>query len=254
MTKASVIDTGRGAWRVDYLDDFGIIDLRVLLDLFDSGSDPAIEVPFSHGRLWVIHRGGRATVYGAELQGRRYCIKVFNDGRFQTRCRTFLGFSKARRIFCNGLAARERNFPVPEIFAYAERRPFGPSLAVMRLLDNAIQLNLLIENLLAEGVDLTTDPFFVEVVDSFAKLARNMRDRGVGHVDFSPRNVLVVKGDAGATIHLIDLEDVVFSNDPRFFADNVVHFEEKLARYVNADVLSWFSARFNVVYGSGVGR
>lgn len=198
--------------------------------------------------IWKVHGGGRSTIYSAEFAGERYCIKVFNDARLQTRIRTFLGWSKGRRAFTNGLRAREKNIPVPPVFAYAEKRPFGPAMVVMELLD-AVQMNLLIEDMLSRGVELTSDPFFGRMAEAFARFTRNMHHNSVCHADFSPRNVLVAMEGDHIHLQLIDLEDVVFSGSIADFQENIDHFIRKMARYVNQDALAVFLQKFKESYG-----
>lgn len=203
--------------------------------------------------LWAVHEGGRSTVYGAEVAGERYGIKLFTDNRLLTRARTFLGLAKGRRAFCNGIRAMEKNLPVPPVYAYAERRPFGPNLVIMKLLP-AIQMNLLIEDMLERGVDLTTDPFFFQLVESFARFTRRLHANSVYHKDFSPRNVLVRQEGQHIRLELIDLEDMVFSGSASDFKENIDHFSKKMARYVNQATLDFFLRTVNEVYEDQAGK
>ncbi len=203
--------------------------------------------------FWAVHEGGRSTVYGAEWAGERYGIKLFTDNRLLTRARTFLGLAKGRRAFGNGIRAMEKNIPVPPVYAYAERRPFGPNLVIMKLLP-AIQMNLLIEDMLERGADLTTDPFFFQLAESFARFTRHLHANSVYHTDFSPRNVLVRLEGQHIRLELIDLEDMVFSGSAGDFKENIDHFGKKMARYVNPATLDFFLRTVNDVYGDRAGE
>lgn len=137
---------------------------------------------------------------------------------------------------------------MPLVYAYAEKKPFGPTLVAMELLTDATQMNLWIEEKLAQGVELTTDPSFGQLIRAFARFTQDLHARGVCHNDFSPRNVLVIEGDGGPRLQLIDLEDIVFTGDRRKFRFNVEHFSSKMARYVNPAALAVFLRSFNEVY------
>jgi tRNA A-37 threonylcarbamoyl transferase component Bud32 len=204
--------------------------------------------------LWQIHAGGRSTIYGVRLSGKKACLKVFTDQRLMIRLRTFLGWSKGRRAFRNGLLAYGKGVPVPCVYAYAEQRPCGPTLVVTELLENAVQMNLLLEERLARGIALTTDPVFHELVELFARFTQDLHARGVCHRDFSPRNVLVAEQNGETRLQLIDLEDIDFACSARKFRSNIEHFHGKMARYVDAAALTLFQSGFNAIYGQELSR
>jgi tRNA A-37 threonylcarbamoyl transferase component Bud32 len=211
-------------------------------EAFSSGSEAA------SAAVRLVHGGGRSSIYGAEFAGGRYCLKVFKDARLQTRVRTLLGWSKGRHAFRNGLRASEKGIPVPAVYAYAEKRPFGPGMVVMQFLD-ATQMNLLIEDMLSRGVELTTDPFFIRMIGSFGQFTRNLHQNSICHADFSPRNVLVAMDGDRIRLQLIDLEDVFFSGSVADFRDNIDHFSRKMARYVDQEALAVYQEKFREGYG-----
>ncbi len=238
-------------WLANGCDQGRILEV---VEFFRQGGATSGENLENSSMIWKIHEGGRATVYGVELAGKKYSIKMFKDRRTWTLVRTFLGFSKGRRTFKNGLRAIDHCVPVPQVYAYAERRPFGPALVVMELLEGAIQINLLIENMLAQGSELTSDPCFLQIVDSLAIFTKDMHGKGVSHDDFSPRNVLALKECGDINLKLIDLEDVVFTNKSKVFQSNIRHFDERMARYVDFASLSVFLKRFKEIYGADLNR
>lgn len=204
--------------------------------------------------LWQIHAGGRSTIYGFRLFDTNACLKVFTDKRFLTGVRNFLGWSKGRRAYNNGLLAYNKGVPVPRVYAYAEKRPCGPTLVVMELLENAVQMNLLLEERLASGIDLTSDPVFQALTGHFARFTRDLHARGVCHRDFSPRNVLVADLCGQLRMQLIDLEDIDFNCSPRKFRSNIEHFHGKMTRYVNSAALKLFKNGFNEIYAKGLNQ
>jgi hypothetical protein len=204
--------------------------------------------------LWQLHAGGRSTIYGARLRRAKVCLKVFTDQRLLVRLRTFLGCSKGRRAFRNGLLAFDKGVPVPRVYAYAEKRPCGPALVVTELLENAVQMNLLLEERLARGVDLTADHAFRELSALFARFTRDLHGKGVCHRDFSPRNVLVVDSNGQTRLQLVDLEDLDFACNAGKCRANIEHFHGKMARYVNSAALALFQVKFNEIYGKEPGR
>ena len=208
----------------------------------------------SPSSLWQIHAGGRSTVYGVRLLGKKACLKVFTDRRFHTRMRTFLGWSKGRRAFRNGLLAYGKGVPVPCVYAYAEQRPCGPTLVVTELLENAVQMNLLLEERLARGVDLAADAAFRDLIGLFARFTRDLHARGVCHHDFSPRNVLVADLNGHPRLQLIDLEDLDFACSAGKFRTNIDHFHGKMARYVDSAALALFQSSFNEIYERELSR
>lgn len=239
----------KSSWEIWLADDCDATLSVEMLEQFCQGFSVfggQVETSF---KVWTLHDGGRATIYGAELAGKKYCIKLFKDRRVLTQFRTYLGFSKGRCAFTNGLRAMHQHVPVPQTYAYVERKPFGPSMVVMELLEEATQINLLIEDMLAQGSELTCDPFFIHIVDSFAKFTRDMHDKGVSHNDFSPRNVLVSRQGEEISLKLIDLEDVVFSKNAKVFQASIDHFDVRMARYVDSATLNLYLQRFKALYG-----
>jgi tRNA A-37 threonylcarbamoyl transferase component Bud32 len=244
----------KGPWTVWLANGFDRGRILEVVEFFRQGGATLDENLENSSVIWKIHEGGRAAIYGIELSGKKCCIKMFKDRRTWTQFRTFLGFSKGRRAFKNGLRAIDQNVPVPQVYAYVEKRPFGPAMVIMELLENAIQINLLIEDMLAQGTELTNDPCFLQIVDSFAMFTKDMHGKGVSHDDFSPRNVLVLKEGGDMNLKLIDLEDVVFTNKRKVFQSNIQHFDERMARYVDLASLSIFLKRFKEIYGDDLNR
>jgi len=241
-----------GPWRIWLAPGSAREPILAAVDSYDRGAGEAGEAATS--KLWRIHPGGRSTIYGARLPGKKACLKVFTDQSGPARMRTFFGWSKGRRAYRNGLLAFAKGVPVPRVHAYAEKRPFGPTLVVMELLENAVQMNLLLEERLAGGIDLLADADFLELTGLFARFTRDLHDRGVCHRDFSPRNVLVADLDGQPRLRLIDLEDIDFVCNARRFHSDIEHFHSKMSRYVNPAALLVFRNSFNEIYGKEPSR
>ncbi len=207
----------------------------------------------SAASIWEVHGGERSTVYGFNYSGKKYCVKVFTDRRIQTRLRTFFGWAKGRRAFKNGITAQRKNIPIPPVYAYAEQKPFGPTLLMMDFLP-ATQMNLIIEDMVARNIDLPSDPFFNSIIESFSKFTANLHRRSVCHSDFSPRNVLILREEENPGLKLIDLEDVFFSSDPVEFENNINHFFSKMKRYIDSDSLIFFKQKFGKIYREQIAR
>lgn len=241
-----------GPWHIWLAPGSAREPILAAVDSYDRGAGEAGETAISE--LWRIHPGGRSTVYGARQASGKACLKVFTDQSGLAGMRTFFGWSKGRRAYRNGLLAFDKGVPVPRVYAYAEKRPFGPTLVVMELLENAMQMNLLLEQRLAGGIDLLADAAFHELTVIFAKFTRDLHDHGVCHRDFSPRNVLVAGLDGQPRLQLIDLEDIDFVCSARRFRSDIEHFHSKMSRYVNPAVLLAFRNSFNEIYGKELSR
>jgi len=250
MLNTNLIRVRKGRWAIYLTQECDESMILAALDLLDRESAACgTEHPDGPG-VWRVHSGGRSDIYGVEVPGKKYCVKVFTDSRILNRVRTFLGWAKGRRAFKNGLYARECNVPVPQVYAYAEK-PFGPTLVVMEFLENANQMNLLLEERLAQGIELTADPFFLQLIETFAGFTRGLHAKGVSHSDFSPRNVLVLDDYNGPSMRLIDLEDLNFSNKEGLFREDIEHFNCKMTRYVDDAAMDIFLNKFREYYGKG---
>ncbi len=195
--------------------------------------------PARSDQLWRLFTGGRAGVVGVRHEGRVGCVKLFYDDRRRTKVRTLMGLSKARRAYRNGLRLRELGVTCPRMIGYAERRPTGPALLVTELIEDAMRIDHWIPE---HGVQR-------EAVVALARFLRQMHDRGVSHIDLSPRNVLMQSAGGRFEFLLLDYEDVRFVHPlgPRQRLDNLHHLHERIAR----DVSVRDRLRFLQVYAGG---
>ena len=178
--------------------------------------------PARSDELWRIFTGGRASVVGVRHAGRVACVKLFYDDRWRTRIRTRLGLSKARRAYRNGLRLRTAGVLCPQMIGYAERRPTGPALLVTELITGAAR----IDHWLAQrGIGR-------DMAEALARSLRAMHDKGVCHLDLSPRNILVRQRDGGFEFLMVDYEDARFASEigRRQRIDNLHHLHERMAQ------------------------
>jgi tRNA A-37 threonylcarbamoyl transferase component Bud32 len=204
----------------DYIRDVA----RMVYASYDGGSENW-QVKNS-GRMWAISLGGRAGVVGIRLQGRTCCAKLFYDERFQTRLRTWLGLSKGRRAYQNGLRLQQAGVNCPAMWGYAERRPSGPALIVTALADDCLRVD---HWAVRQGVPR-------EAVLALARFLRAMHDAGVSHVDVSPRNIMVRLVSAQYEFFLLDYEDARFAAhvSHRTRLENLHHLHERMIQHVSA--------------------
>jgi len=181
--------------------------------------------PTPSDQLWHVFFGGRSGVVGVRLDGRTCCVKLFYDERLRTKIRTALGFAKGRRAYRNGLRLHQARVKCPQIIGYAERRPFGPALVLSELIDDGMRLD---HRARKHGVEPRS-------VVALARYIRKMHDRGVFHVDLSPRNILIRPDNGGAGFLLLDYEDVRFAHavSRRIRARNIHHLHERMVPYLS---------------------
>lgn len=170
--------------------------------------------------FWEISFGDRAGVFGAKLNGRVSCVKVFYDERIRAKVRTLTGLSRGRRAYRNGLRLAHLGIACPEMWGCIERKPIGPTMLVTELIDDGMRLDhWIIEHGVAREVTLAV-----------AKFIRNMHDRGVSHTDLSPRNILVRRGEQCLEFLLLDYEDARFRKHTsrRVRLDDLHHLHERM--------------------------
>ncbi len=176
-------------------------------------------------QIWQISFGGRAGVVGIRLHGRTGCVKLFYDERLRNKLRTGLGFSKGRRAYRNGLRLAQLGINCPQMWGYAERKPSGPGMIVTELIDNGTRLDHWVSE---QGASR-------RVVLALARFLRDMHDKGISHVDLSPRNVLIRPRDGALDFLLLDYEDVRFARrlGRRTRLKNLHHLHERMLQYVS---------------------
>lgn len=181
--------------------------------------------PARSEELWRIFTGGRAGVVGVRHAGRAACIKLFYDNRWRTKIRTLLGLSKARRAYQNGLRLRAVGILCPQMIGYAERRPEGPALLVTELITDAVRIDHWVPE---HGVQR-------DMVEALARSLCAMHDKGVCHVDLSPRNILMRQRGGDYEFLLVDYEDARFASriGRRRRIDNLHHLHERMAQHVS---------------------
>ncbi|HNS21162.1 MAG TPA: lipopolysaccharide kinase InaA family protein [Sedimentisphaerales bacterium] len=177
--------------------------------------------PPNSDQMWGISLGGRAGVLGVRLGKRTVCVKLYYDERLRTRLRTRLGCSKGRRAYRNGVRLRATGIACPRMLGYAEQRPSGPAMIVTELIEDGMRLDHWIAKY-GVGKNLPA---------GLARFVRNMHDRGVTHVDLSPRNIMVRMRDDGYEFLLLDYEDARFLHnvDRRTRCRDLNHLHERLA-------------------------
>jgi RIO-like serine/threonine protein kinase len=138
---------------------------------------------------------------------RPVCVKYFHDRRLWVRVRTLLGFAKGRRGYFTGLRLQRMEVCVPEPLACLEFRPFGPTIVVMEVLKDILTVAGWFSDCQSQsGRIAVSRPLLAQ----FVAFASNLHRRGIYHLDFSPRNVMIQGiGDTPIFV-LIDLEDVRF--------------------------------------------
>jgi len=172
------------------------------------------------GEIREISLGGRAGVVGVRLKGRSWCVKLFYDQRLRTRLRVLLGLAKARRAYRNGLRLDRLDIRCPRMLGYAEKRPGQLPLIVTEWVTEAVGLDQWIAR---HGVSRP-------LIASLARFLRHMHDRGVTHLDLSPRNLLAAPSGKGFDLWLLDCEDARFRrhlSERRRLAD-LHHLDERL--------------------------
>jgi tRNA A-37 threonylcarbamoyl transferase component Bud32 len=174
-------------------------------------------------QMWQMSFGGRAGVLGVKLNGRTGCVKLFYDERLRDRLRVRLGFSKGRRAYRNGVRLRRLGVNCPQMWGYAERRPSGPSMIVTELIDDGMRLDHWVS---AHGASRG-------MILALARFVRGMHDRGVSHIDLSPRNILVRPRGEDLDFLLLDYEDARFAArvGTRIRLENLHHLHERMIRF-----------------------
>ncbi len=160
--------------------------------------------PVDDPELWKLNSGQRAGVVGVKLGGRRCCVKLFYDDRMRAKARNLCGLSKAKRAFASALKLKARQVACPEMIGWVRVRAGGPYMVVSELCDYAHRTDHYIRE---HGIDL-------DLVRLFAGFVRNMHGKGIGHVDFSLRNTMVVVSDRAPRFRflLLDYEDARFGS------------------------------------------
>ncbi|MBN1360816.1 MAG: hypothetical protein JW993_09500 [Sedimentisphaerales bacterium] len=180
--------------------------------------------PADPDRMWGISLSPRAGVLGVTINGRTACVKLFYDERLRNRVRTRLGFSKGRRAYRNGVCLGQLGIHCPQMWGYAERRPAGPGMIVTELIGDAARLDEWISN---HGASR-------DMVRTLARFIRDMHDKGVWHVDLSPRNILVRFRAGQLDFLLLDYEDARFAPrvGRRRRLENLHHLHERMVRSI----------------------
>lgn len=243
-----------GAWQIWSTDPYHE-DLRRMLARY-SPAEGLVGRQDGEDDLKVakLHAGGRADVYSIHVGGRGYCVKLFHGHQLQDKLRSLAGCSKARRAFHNGLKTSRAGVPTPAVYGFAGKKPFGPDLLVMELIETAVQLNLWIEASRVQSDDLHGGPLFTVMIDALAHFAAEMCNKGVGHKDFSPRNLLIRIKQNQVEFTVIDLEDLYFSADPAKLRSVIEHFHKKMERYLSPRDLNFYLQRFGEEYQRGLTR
>jgi tRNA A-37 threonylcarbamoyl transferase component Bud32 len=176
-------------------------------------------------QMWRISFGGRAGVLGVRLNDRTGCVKLYYDERLFNRLRVRLGFSKGRRAYENGLRLQQLAVNCPQMWGYAERRPCGPGMIVTELIDDAVRL----DHWIAEN-GASRDVF-----GALGRFIGAMHDKGVSHIDLSPRNILVRPRGKDSEFLLLDYEDARFARQvgKRRRLENLHHLHERLFQSVS---------------------
>ncbi len=175
--------------------------------------------------LWKISLGGRAGVLGVKLRDRVSCVKLYYDGQLRSKLRTLLGFSKGRRAFYNGMRLKQVGIGCPRMLGYAERRPTGPAMVITELISDGIRLDHWMPQ---QGMQR-------EMVRALARYIRDMHDRGVFHLDLSPRNLLIQPfAGGGYKFFLLDYEDARFTRKVRRRTrlNNLHHLHERVMEFI----------------------
>ena len=174
--------------------------------------------------VWKINSGQRAGVVGVESNGRRCCAKLFYDRRIQACVRNALGFSKAKRAFNNACRLKTLGVGCPEMIGLARLGIFGPFILVAELCDDAVRVDHYIHR-----KEIST-----EGVINFASFVRWMHERGVSHIDFSLRNILMRSRAGQMEFLLLDYEDVRFSRNisRRTRIGNLHHMNERALKII----------------------
>ena len=172
------------------------------------------------GEIQQISLGGRAGVVGVRLRGRSWCVKLFYDERLRTRLRVFLGLAKARRAYRNGLRLNRLGIRCPRMLGYAEKRPGQLPLIVTERVSDAVGLDQWVAR---HGVSRP-------LITSLARFLRHMHDKGVTHLDLSPRNLLAAPAGKGFDLWLLDYEDARFRRrlSDRLRLADLHHLDERM--------------------------
>jgi tRNA A-37 threonylcarbamoyl transferase component Bud32 len=180
--------------------------------------------PADSEQLWGVFFGGRAGVVAVRHDDRVCCVKLFYDERLRTKIRTALGLAKARRAYRNGLRLADAGVKSPRMIGYAERRPVGPAMIITELIEDGRRCDHWAQR---HGTRR-------EIIEALARYVCHMHDRGISHVDLSPRNILIRPGKSGGDFLLLDYEDARFAQTvpPRTRLMNLHHLHERVVSYV----------------------
>lgn len=176
-------------------------------------------------QMWRISFGGRAGVLGVRLKGRTGCVKLFYDERLFNRLRALAGFSKARRAYRRGRRLQQLGINCPHMWGYVERWPGKHGMIVTELIEDALRLDLWIAQHRVSR----------EIIGALARFIRHMHDRGVSHMDLSPRNIFVRLHGRDYEFLLLDYEDARFARRVGRYRrlENLHHLHERLASSVS---------------------
>ncbi len=173
-------------------------------------------------QIWQISFGGRAGVVGVRVHGRVSCAKLFYDKRLRNPLRVALGLGKGRRAYRNGVRLGQLGVKCPQMWGYAERRPWGPGMIVTELIQDGKRL----DHWIAEHGTSSA------LACALGRTLRDMHDKGVSHLDLSPRNILVRRCGDSFDFLLLDYEDARFSRQVsrRRRLENLHHLHERMIR------------------------
>jgi len=160
----------------------------------------------SDGGVWLIHHGRKADILGVELPpGRRLCVKFIHDHRPRVWLRTLAGLGRARAAYRRGLRLERAGIRGPRALGFMERRPFGPSIFLMELLDRHETVRDRLGRLRARAD--SGNPEIRALARSLGRYVGLLHRRGVSHKDLTIKNLLLPTDTTDLDFVLIDFED-----------------------------------------------
>jgi len=182
--------------------------------------------------FWEISFGNRSGVFGARLNDRVSCVKLFYDERLRTKLRTMAGLSKGYWAYRNGLRLNRLGVGCPRMWGCIQQRPLGPTMIVTELIEDGLRLDhWVLENGTPRAAVL-----------KLAQFVRGMHDKGVTHTDLSPRNILIRPRPGHYEFLLLDYEDARFRRcvSRRQRLKDLHHLHERLFHHTALRARLWF--------------
>ena len=195
------------------------------------------QVSHCAGILSRLHGGGRADVFLFEKNNQQICVKYFHDNRKLTKVKNALHIGRAFTAYNRGLLLEKKGIPAPKVIAISQTKTRQPIL-FMEMINDHTQINFLLEQWVAKGIDLLNYPPYSQLAHDFTNFVISLHNHNIYHKDFSPRNVLTQELDGHFSFYLIDLEDVSSSIS---IPDTTKHFLDRLKRYVGSDAHDLFA-------------